>query len=76
MILDYHSSASLISSVKFRLIVCLCPRCVSGGNRAVPVGAALASVLEGADLKTTKRAAAMIAFFDAFEEGIYLLYSK
>lgn len=37
-------------------------------GRALPVGVALALVLEGADLKTTKRAAAMIAFFDAFEE--------
>lgn len=49
------------------------PYSVVGGNRAVPLGVALSLVLEGADLKTTKRAAAMVAFSDAFEEGVYLL---
>lgn len=72
MLLNYYPSVLLFLSVKVVLIVFLCPHSVSGGNRAVPVGVALASVLEGADLKTTKRAAAMIAFFDAFEEGMYL----
>ena len=53
--------------------------CVEGpyvafdANRVIPLGVALAEVLEGADLKTTKRAAAIKAFFDAFEEGMYLI---
>lgn len=43
---------------------------MSGANRVVSVGVALASVLEGAELKTIKRAAAIISFYEAFEEGI------
>lgn len=70
MILNYHVKTSLILNVNVAFIICLGPHPVSGGNRALPVGVALALVLEGADLKTTKRAAAMIAFFDAFEEGM------
>lgn len=36
------------------------------------LGKALVFVLEGADLKTAKRATAISGFFDAFEEGIRL----
>lgn len=45
----------------------LCGFCWS---RVMSLGKALAFVLEGADLKTTKRATAISGFFDAFEEGI------
>lgn len=56
--------------------VCSFPQPVSGANRVVSVGVALASVLEGAELKTIKRAAAIISFYEAFEEGMYPFQSS
>lgn len=41
-------------------------------NRTVSLGVALALVLEGANLTTTKRAVAIIQFYNAFEEGAFL----